>query len=125
MSTDWLNIKMSYNQDIINQYQIKVGIQKKEPETCKRSPKLCCHGNILSPTSILIQNTISSFALLPKGQNMIQCACGKSKLSQRFEHFSLTANYSHVCEFFFIGLELRMLPWQLFILYVLTLDFFI
>ena len=31
---------------------------------------------------------------------MIQCACGKSKLSQRFEHFSLTANYSHLCEFF-------------------------
>ena len=29
----------------------------------------------------LIQNTISSLPLLPKGQNTIRCACGKFMLS--------------------------------------------
>ena len=48
----------------------------------QKCPKLCCHGNILNPTSILIQNTISSFALFSKGQNTIRCACGKSKRSR-------------------------------------------
>ena len=33
-------------------------------------------------------------------------------LLQEFENFSLTANYSHFYELLFIGLELRMLPWQ-------------
>ena len=33
-------------------------------------------------------------------------------LLQRFEIFSLIANYSHLYELLFIGLEPRMLPWQ-------------
>ena len=64
----------------------------------------------------LIQNTISSLPLLPKGQNTMCLwqvyAFVNQVLLQRFENFSLIANYSDLYELLFIGLEPRMLPWK-------------
>ena len=90
----------------------------KELETSKKSQKLCCHGNILSPISINSKYNIFTSSSAPQGAKCDSMhlwqvyAFLNQVLLQRFENFSLIANYSHLYELLFICLEPRMLPWQ-------------